>query len=86
MQQASFFTPHFCPQGLQEEGYQAIFVGIGLPSPKRIPIFAGLTEEMGFYTSKDFLPKVARASKEGGDRLLTPSVISSIFYIFYSLG
>ena len=52
-------------QGLQSEGYEAVFLGIGLPQPKKIPIFDELTEEMGFFTSKDFLPKVAAASKAG---------------------
>ena len=36
-----------------------------MPEPKRIPIFEGLKLEHGFYTSKDFLPVVARASKPG---------------------
>lgn len=43
----------------------AIFVGIGLPEPKLNPLFKGFTPEMGFYTSKTFLPKVAKASKAG---------------------
>ena len=50
---------------LKNEGFGAIFVGIGLPNPSRIPLFDGLTESSGFYTSKDFLPKVAAASKAG---------------------
>lgn len=40
-------------------------MGIGLPSPKKIGIFADLTIDMGFYTSKDFLPLVTAASKPG---------------------
>ena len=36
-----------------------------MPDPKKIPIFADLKESMGFYTSKDFLPKVSAASKAG---------------------
>jgi dihydropyrimidine dehydrogenase (NADP+) len=48
-----------------EEGYQAIFLGIGLPEPKIIPVFEGLTKDMGFYTSKSFLPSVAKGSKAG---------------------
>lgn len=43
----------------------AIFLGIGLPQPKVNPLFAGLTSQMGFYTSKSFLPSVAKASKAG---------------------
>ena len=39
-------------------GYAAVFIGIGNPQPKIIPIFKNLTEEQGFFTSKGFLPKV----------------------------
>lgn len=53
-------------KGLVRDGYEAIFVGIGLPDPKIIPIFEGLTVDQGFYTSKDFLPLVAKTSKPGG--------------------
>lgn len=52
-------------KGLLSEGYEAVFVGIGLPDPKVAPIFEGLTTQQGFYTSKDFLPVVAIASKPG---------------------
>nr|XP_034189546.1 dihydropyrimidine dehydrogenase [NADP(+)] isoform X1 [Osmia lignaria] len=52
-------------QGLQNTEYKAIFLGLGLPEAKTIPIFSGLTEEIGFFTSKSFLPKVATASKPG---------------------
>ncbi|XP_022092214.1 dihydropyrimidine dehydrogenase [NADP(+)]-like [Acanthaster planci] len=52
-------------QSLKESGYEAVFIGIGLPEAKRIPIFYGLTKEQGFYTSKDYLPLVAKASKPG---------------------
>ena len=52
-------------QSLMESGHEAVFIGVGLPSPKIIPIFEGLTAENGFYTSKEFLPLVASASKRG---------------------
>ncbi|XP_053771780.1 dihydropyrimidine dehydrogenase [NADP(+)] isoform X2 [Desmodus rotundus] len=52
-------------QSLKAEGYKAAFIGIGLPEPNKDPIFEGLTREQGFYTSKDFLPLVAKASKAG---------------------
>lgn len=39
----------------------------GLPDPKVAPIFSGLTVDNGFYTSKDFLPIVCKASKPGED-------------------
>ncbi|XP_077285570.1 dihydropyrimidine dehydrogenase su(r) isoform X2 [Arctopsyche grandis] len=47
------------------KNHKAVFIGIGLPEPKIIPIFEGLTTEMGFYTSKNFLPIVANGSKKG---------------------
>ncbi|KAA0719089.1 Dihydropyrimidine dehydrogenase [NADP(+)] [Triplophysa tibetana] len=50
---------------LMEEGFQVVFIGIGLPQANRDKIFEGLTLEQGFYTSKDFLPLVAKASKKG---------------------
>ena len=37
----------------------------GLPEPKVVPMFKGLTTGNGFYTSKDFLPVVCAASKPG---------------------
>lgn len=36
-----------------------IFEGIGNPEAKTIPMFDGLTEDQGYYTSKSFLPKVS---------------------------
>lgn len=50
---------------MREDGFAAVFIGIGNPEPKTLPIFEGLTEDSGYYTSKGFLPKVARASKAG---------------------
>ncbi|XP_018609602.2 dihydropyrimidine dehydrogenase [NADP(+)] [Scleropages formosus] len=50
---------------LKEDGYKAVFIGIGLPQANKHKIFEGLSVEMGFYTSKDFLPLVAKASKPG---------------------
>ena len=52
-------------QGLLDDGFESVFLGIGLPDPKLIPMFQDLTMENGFYTSKDFLPMVASASKPG---------------------
>lgn len=37
----------------------------GLPQANRAKIFEGLTVNQGFFTSKDFLPRVALASKKG---------------------
>lgn len=50
---------------LKEEGYKAVFLRIGLPQANRHNIFDGLSAEQGFFTSKDFLPFVAKASKPG---------------------
>ena len=44
-------------QGLQSSGYKAIFLGIGLPEAKTIPIFSNLTEEMGFFYIEEFFTK-----------------------------
>ncbi|TSK34839.1 Dihydropyrimidine dehydrogenase [NADP(+)] [Bagarius yarrelli] len=52
-------------QSLKDQGYKAVFIGIGLPQANRHKIFEGLSMEQGFYTSKDFLPLVAKASKLG---------------------
>lgn len=50
---------------LNEQGYKAVFLGIGLPNPNIDPIFKDLTTAEGFYTSKNFLPLVSRGSKAG---------------------
>uniref|UniRef100_A0A3Q1IIH2 Dihydropyrimidine dehydrogenase [NADP(+)] n=1 Tax=Anabas testudineus TaxID=64144 RepID=A0A3Q1IIH2_ANATE len=49
---------------LKEEGFKAVFVGIGLPQANRAQMFQDLTTDQGFFTSKDFLPLVASASKK----------------------
>ena len=55
-------------QKLLEDGFKAVFIAIGLPEPKKIPIFENLFEMNGFYSSKTFLPQVAAGSK-GGESL-----------------
>lgn len=52
-------------QQLLDSGVDGIFLGIGLPEPTINKIFLGLTQDQGFYTSKDFLPQVASGSKPG---------------------
>ncbi|XP_063618794.1 dihydropyrimidine dehydrogenase [NADP(+)] isoform X1 [Cydia splendana] len=52
-------------EGLLKDGHKAVFLGIGLPEPTTVPIFKGLTPDMGFYTSKSFLPLVSKGSKKG---------------------
>ncbi|KFM57333.1 Dihydropyrimidine dehydrogenase [NADP(+)], partial [Stegodyphus mimosarum] len=54
----------FTLSSLKEE-YKAVFLGIGLPEPHVTPMFANFKVENGFYTSKTFLPAVAKASKAG---------------------
>lgn len=49
----------------KKKGYEAVFLGIGLPEPKRNKVFDGLGEAQGYYSSKSFLPAVAKASKKG---------------------
>jgi dihydropyrimidine dehydrogenase (NADP+) len=48
---------------LKDDGYGAVFLGIGLPNPQKEKVFKGLTEKEGFYSSKSFLPKVMLSSK-----------------------
>ncbi|KAJ9459881.1 Dihydropyrimidine dehydrogenase [Diplonema papillatum] len=48
-----------------QAGKACLFVGCGLPKPNVDPVFKGLTVAQGFYTSKDFLPESAVASKPG---------------------
>jgi len=61
----SLSTDDLTLEGLKDQGYQAVFIGIGNPEPKTLPMFKGLSEEQGYYTSKGFLPKVSLASKAG---------------------
>lgn len=55
----------FSVESIKAEGYEAIFLGIGMPKAKVDKVFEGLTTEQGFYTSKDYLPLVSAASKPG---------------------
>jgi dihydropyrimidine dehydrogenase (NADP+) len=50
---------------LRKDGYECVFLGIGMPDPNLDPMFQGLDESKGFYTSKKYLPLVAKASKSG---------------------
>eukprot|EP01104_Vermistella_antarctica_P004115 TRINITY_DN14629_c0_g1_i1.p1 TRINITY_DN14629_c0_g1~~TRINITY_DN14629_c0_g1_i1.p1 ORF type:complete len:1024 (-),score=347.23 TRINITY_DN14629_c0_g1_i1:63-3080(-) len=52
-------------ESLKKDGYEAVFVGVGMPAPKIAKPFEGLTVEQGFYTSKDYLPLVSEGSKPG---------------------
>jgi dihydropyrimidine dehydrogenase (NADP+) len=53
----------FSIDSLKADGYKAILLGFGLPDPMRDSCFEGLTPKQGFWTSKDFLPKVSAGSK-----------------------
>lgn len=55
----------FTVESLRNDGYSAIFCGVGLPTAKIVPEFANLTPAQGFYTSKSFLPLVSEGSKKG---------------------
>ena len=52
-------------QGLRAEGADVVLVATGLPEPMRDACFDNLSPADGFWTSKDFLPKVAAGSKPG---------------------
>lgn len=55
----------------QEQGFDAVFLGVGLPKPKVSPVFEGLGTDVGVHNSKDYLIQVARGSKNvGGDAQL----------------
>ena len=47
-----------CLINFRHEVFNYNVLGIGNPEPKTIPIFDGLTENTGYYTSKSFLPQV----------------------------
>ncbi|CAG9804575.1 unnamed protein product [Chironomus riparius] len=61
----SLSTKDITVQKLIDDGNDAVFLGIGLPQAKIAPVFEGLSEANGFFTSKDFLPRVADGSKRG---------------------
>jgi len=58
-------TEDLTVKSLRDEDNAAVFIGVGNPDAKTIPMFDGLTEEQGYFTSKSFLPKVSKASKPG---------------------
>eukprot|EP00124_Ichthyophonus_hoferi_P001007 Ihof_evm2s45 gene=Ihof_evmTU2s45 len=55
----------FTLEDLKAEGYEAVFLGMGMANPIEDPVFKGLSMSNGYYTSKSFLPLVAKASKVG---------------------
>eukprot|EP00698_Gefionella_okellyi_P015562 TRINITY_DN4394_c0_g2_i1.p1 TRINITY_DN4394_c0_g2~~TRINITY_DN4394_c0_g2_i1.p1 ORF type:complete len:1025 (+),score=213.34 TRINITY_DN4394_c0_g2_i1:328-3402(+) len=65
----------FSLQSLKDQGFAAVFLGIGLPEGKRESMFAPI--KTGFYTSKDFLPEVAKSSKKS--MAPAPSALPNIY-------
>ena len=55
----------FTIQSLKDDGAASVLIACGLPQPMRESVFDGLEPKHGFWTSKDFLPKVAAGSKSG---------------------
>ena len=55
----------FTVESLRKDGFECVFLGTGMPTPRVIKEFQGLEQEQGFYTSKSFLPPVSKASKQG---------------------
>lgn len=55
----------FTVESLRNDGYVAVFCGVGLPVAKKVDMFDGLGALEGFYTSKSFLPLVSESSKKG---------------------
>ena len=63
---AQFGEGDLTVEGLKADGAEVVLLATGLPEPMRDECFEGLTpEKHGFWTSKDFLPKVAAGSKPG---------------------
>lgn len=54
-------------------------MGIGLPQPTINPIFKGLTEANGFFTSKDFLLQVSIGSKPGMCACKSSNALPSLY-------
>uniref|UniRef100_UPI001939D4E7 dihydropyrimidine dehydrogenase [NADP(+)]-like n=1 Tax=Styela clava TaxID=7725 RepID=UPI001939D4E7 len=73
-------------KSLKKDNYTSVFVGIGLPEPKKIPVFKDLTRDNGYYSSKEFLPLVARGSKPGMCSCKTqlPSFIGGVVIVLGS--
>lgn len=61
----SLSTKDITIKNLLANKVDSIFLGIGLPQAKVIPIFEKLSEGQGFFTSKNFLPRVTSGSKKG---------------------
>ncbi|BES89931.1 dihydropyrimidine dehydrogenase [Nesidiocoris tenuis] len=72
-------------KGLMKD-HEAVFIGIGHPEPKSIPIFAGLDETQGYYTSKSFLPRVSKSSKLGMCACKSAAALPSLSGIVIVLG
>ncbi|KAL6074278.1 Dihydropyrimidine dehydrogenase [NADP(+)] [Balamuthia mandrillaris] len=49
----------------EKDGFEVVFLGFGLPKARVSKELQGLSTNEGFFTSKDFLPRVSAASKPG---------------------
>jgi len=54
----------FTIESLKKDGFQAIFLGVGVPKPISLPIFAEAEKCHNFTTASVFLKKVAMATKK----------------------
>ena len=73
----------FTIEDLRKDGYEAVFLGTGMPTARVIKEFEGLTQEQGFYTSKSFLPSVSKASKNGLCGCSEVFFFFSLFFFFF---
>eukprot|EP00055_Hartaetosiga_balthica_P016130 m.100279 g.100279 ORF g.100279 m.100279 type:complete len:997 (-) comp9043_c3_seq1:97-3087(-) len=48
---------------LEEDGFEAVYLGVGKMAPRRVNVFDDLVPEKGYYDSKEFLWRTAHASK-----------------------
>ena len=66
----------------EDAGAEAVFIGVGNPEAKVIPMFENFNNDQGVFTSKDFLPVVMKASKAGacgkGSRPDLPSLYGHV--------
>eukprot|EP00056_Hartaetosiga_gracilis_P022406 m.30195 g.30195 ORF g.30195 m.30195 type:complete len:994 (+) comp9622_c0_seq1:165-3146(+) len=48
---------------LEEDGFEAVFLGVGKMAPRRVNVFDGMTSDKGYFHSKEFLLQTSHASK-----------------------
>eukprot|EP00708_Paratrimastix_pyriformis_P002030 GAFH01000768.1.p1 GENE.GAFH01000768.1~~GAFH01000768.1.p1 ORF type:complete len:988 (-),score=467.21 GAFH01000768.1:309-2951(-) len=62
----------FTLQALKDQGFDAVFVGVGFPAANSIPVFKKAGPLSNVWNSKDFLSAVANATKPGMMPAATP--------------